>query len=51
MKVFHSGQGDGFFVRLSNQLNEKIYPVHRLDKVTSGLMIVARNKTAAANFR
>jgi tRNA pseudouridine32 synthase/23S rRNA pseudouridine746 synthase len=47
---FHSEQGEGFFVRLSKQLDEKIYPVHRLDKVTSGLMIVARNKTAAANF-
>lgn len=34
-------------VDLSNQINQKVYLVHRLDKETSGLMIVAKNPSAA----
>lgn len=43
--------GQGFFNRLKSQLNETIYPVHRLDKITSGIVIVARNKSAAQFFQ
>ncbi len=47
---FHSEQGAGFVVLAEQLVNEKLYPVHRLDKVTSGLIILARNKEAAAEF-
>jgi len=47
---FHSEKGPGFVVLAEQQVNEKLYPVHRLDKVTSGLLLLARNKTAAAEF-
>jgi tRNA pseudouridine32 synthase/23S rRNA pseudouridine746 synthase len=47
---FHSEDGEGFFVLFEKQVNEKLYPVHRLDKMTSGLVIVARTKQAAAEF-
>ncbi|TMN70853.1 TIGR01621 family pseudouridine synthase [Pseudoalteromonas sp. S1727] len=47
---FHSEDGPGFVVLAEQQLNEKLYAVHRLDKVTSGLIILARNSTAAAEF-
>lgn len=36
-------------LRLQNQ-NHELYPVHRLDRPTSGLMLVARTPAAAANF-
>ena len=47
---FHSEQETGFFALLCQQISETLYPVHRLDKVTSGLVIVARNKNSAALF-
>ena len=47
---FHSEEGPGFVVLAEQQLNEKLYPVHRLDKVTSGLIILARSSVAAAEF-
>ena len=47
---FHSEQCAGFVVLAEELVNEKLYPVHRLDKVTSGLIILARNKEAAAEF-
>ncbi|GGE88427.1 MULTISPECIES: TIGR01621 family pseudouridine synthase [Pseudoalteromonas] len=47
---FHSEQCAGFVVLAEKLVNEKLYPVHRLDKVTSGLIILARNKEAAAEF-
>lgn len=44
---FHSEQGDaGLFARVAESF-ASLYPVHRLDKPTSGLMVMA--KTAAAN--
>ncbi|MDO6720044.1 TIGR01621 family pseudouridine synthase [Psychrosphaera sp. 1_MG-2023] len=43
--------GNGFFNRLKTQCNEVLFPVHRLDKLTSGLVIVARTKTAAQWFQ
>ncbi|WP_405600571.1 MULTISPECIES: TIGR01621 family pseudouridine synthase [unclassified Pseudoalteromonas] len=47
---FHSEDGPGFVVLAELQLSQKLYAVHRLDKVTSGLIILARNKDAAACF-
>lgn len=47
---FHSEEGPGFVVIAQQQLNEKLYAVHRLDKVTSGLIILARSSEAAAEF-
>ena len=32
---------------LSEQLGAKVYPVHRLDKETSGLLVVAKTSAAA----
>jgi len=44
---FHDSQGEpGFFSLLSDQVGYKLYPVHRLDKPTSGLMLVAKNESA-----
>lgn len=47
---FHSEGGTGFVVLAEQQLNEKLYAVHRLDKVTSGLIILARSSASAAEF-
>lgn len=45
---FHSEDGAGFFAQLIEQYpTETLFPVHRLDKITSGLLLVARNKPAA----
>lgn len=45
---FHSEEGQGLFETVKQQQNLKeLYPVHRLDKVTSGLLVMA--KTAAVN--
>jgi len=57
--------GLGFFNAVNQQFNSKnntqnnnsknklttLYPVHRLDKMTSGLLIFAKNKTAATQFQ
>ncbi len=48
---FHSENGTGFFAQLQIcHLAETLFPVHRLDRITSGLIIVARNKTAATEL-
>ncbi|MFY8349389.1 pseudouridine synthase [Pseudoalteromonas sp. SSM20] len=47
---FHSEEGVGFFASFEKQVNESLFPVHRLDKMTSGLVLVARNKQAATEF-
>lgn len=48
---FHSDQGEaGFFVLIEQQLNCRLFPVHRLDKVTSGLLLVAKSAAAAADL-
>lgn len=47
---FHSEQETGFFAHFCQQMDENLYPVHRLDKMTSGLVIVARNKESAVLF-
>ncbi|MBM96869.1 MAG: TIGR01621 family pseudouridine synthase [Oceanospirillaceae bacterium] len=40
----------GIVVRLSDFVGEKLWPVHRLDKVTSGVLLMARNGKAAAQL-
>lgn len=35
---------------LRDQLNQRVYPVHRLDKPTSGLLVFALNSTVAAKL-
>lgn len=47
---FHSESGAGFAVQVSQQLGYDLFPVHRLDKMTSGLIILARSSGAAAVF-
>lgn len=42
---FHSEDGEaGFIALLEKQLSMKLWPVHRLDKLTSGLLLVAKSK-------
>ncbi len=37
-------------LRLKEQLNSEIYPLHRLDKPVSGVMVYAKTKAAAAKM-
>lgn len=50
---FHDEDGQtGFFNRVKEALSlEQLFPVHRLDKMTSGLIIFAKNKQAAQLFQ
>ncbi|USD37439.1 TIGR01621 family pseudouridine synthase [Ferrimonas sp. SCSIO 43195] len=46
---FHSQDGQpGLVVQLERQLSLKLYPVHRLDTVTSGVLVLATNPATAA---
>ncbi|GHG66938.1 RNA pseudouridine synthase [Alishewanella longhuensis] len=47
---FHSEDGPGLVVLAEQQFGEKLYAVHRLDKVTSGLIMLARSSNAAAEL-
>lgn len=47
---FHSEEEAGFVVQVSQQLGIPLFPVHRLDKMTSGLVILAKNGETAAQF-
>lgn len=47
---FHSEQGEGLVARVAREQGTKFYPVHRLDKETSGLLLLARSSTAAATL-
>lgn len=47
---FHSEQQAGLVVLAEKLVGEKLYPVHRLDKVTSGLILLARHRQAAAEL-
>lgn len=40
--------GDNMIKRLSEETKNEIFPVHRLDTVTSGVMVYAKTKEAAA---
>ncbi|MCF2858618.1 TIGR01621 family pseudouridine synthase [Pseudoalteromonas sp. SMS1] len=47
---FHSETEAGFVALLEQQLNLSLYPVHRLDKPTSGLLVLATSSEAAAKL-
>lgn len=47
---FHSEDGAGLAVQVAETLGFAVYPVHRLDKITSGLLILARSSQAAAQL-
>lgn len=47
---FHSEEEAGFVVLTSQELGIPLYPVHRLDKMTSGLVIFAKSAETAALF-
>ncbi|MCC5824657.1 TIGR01621 family pseudouridine synthase [Alkalimonas sp.] len=47
---FHSESEAGFVVQAEQQLGLKLYPVHRLDKLTSGVLLLAKSSQAAASF-
>lgn len=47
---FHSEHGEGLVARVAREQGEPLYPVHRLDKETSGLLLLARSSTAAATL-
>lgn len=44
-------EGKGYFNQCCAHFSESLYPVHRLDKITSGLLILARNQQAATWFQ
>lgn len=44
-------QDKGFFNQCCEHFSESLYPVHRLDKITSGLLILARNQRTATWFQ
>ncbi len=44
---FHSEEGEGFVVLAEKQTGLKLYSVHRLDKMTSGLILLAKNSETA----
>lgn len=49
---FHSEQAPGLVVLAQQQLSlPSLYPVHRLDKMTSGLVILAKTLAAAQAFQ
>ena len=48
---FHQQDGlDGLQRQLETQTAHKLWPVHRLDKITSGVIIFAKSASAAAVF-
>lgn len=47
---FHSEEEAGFVVQASERLGRPLFPVHRLDKMTSGLVILAKDAETAATF-
>jgi tRNA pseudouridine32 synthase / 23S rRNA pseudouridine746 synthase len=47
---FHSEDQAGFVVLASEMLQSKLLPVHRLDKMTSGLVILAKSSEVANDF-
>lgn len=47
---FHSEEEAGFVVQVSEQAGIPLFPVHRLDKMTSGLVILAKSSETAAQF-
>ena len=51
ISVHQQGEVDGLVTRLKQQLNtDELWLVHRLDQVTSGCLIIARNKQTASEL-
>lgn len=47
LNIHNEGEAAGLITLLREQLNDReLYPVHRLDKATSGLLLVAKGKSA-----
>ena len=44
---FHSEAGEGFVILAEKQTGLKLYSVHRLDKITSGLILLAKSSETA----
>ncbi|WP_444997890.1 TIGR01621 family pseudouridine synthase [Aliikangiella sp. IMCC44359] len=48
---FHNNDGElGVASLMSQAIGSQLWPVHRIDKITSGLLIFAKNKAAANQF-
>jgi len=47
---FHTEEEAGFVVQVSQHVGIPLFPVHRLDKMTSGLVIFAKSSEGAALF-
>jgi tRNA pseudouridine32 synthase/23S rRNA pseudouridine746 synthase len=47
---FHSEEDAGFVVQMAQKVGIPLFPVHRLDKMTSGLVILAKSSEIAAVF-
>lgn len=47
---FHSEQGPGLVALLAAELGYPLWAVHRLDKITSGLLLLAKRSSAAAEL-
>lgn len=47
---FHSENGPGVVALMEQALHVKLYSVHRLDKMTSGLLLLAKSSQAAAKL-
>jgi len=44
-KSFYSGEADTYAIQeLRNQIGQKVYPVHRLDRKTSGVLLFTLDK-------
>ena len=44
------GENEFLLQRLRNQLGQRVYPVHRLDRPTSGVMVMALDAITAARL-
>ncbi|MCG8572918.1 MAG: pseudouridine synthase [Spirochaetes bacterium] len=47
---FHSEDSSGLFKQVKQEFHEDLYASHRLDKVTTGLLLMARSQEAARVF-
>lgn len=50
LSVHSEADEPGFIVLCEKQVDASLFPVHRLDRVTSGLLILAKHREAAAEF-
>src|SRR5690554_7897564 len=44
------GEREFLLQRLRNQLGQRVYPIHRLDRPTSGVMVLALDSSTAARL-